>query len=133
MTLQFVVSPIDEQLPTLRLVKRVEGWINHSNYHNPSECMGHARATERSMWVGLGAWGDVRATTCVACEGKEGAPKFVILFYLLLIISCDISRFGLEIDLDAPKVRIPLIGSEQFVLDLGHFTLHTRVSLSFST
>ncbi|KAM3227150.1 hypothetical protein ACQJBY_059203 [Aegilops geniculata] len=36
------------------------------------------------------------------------------------------SRFGLEIDLDAPKVRIPLIGSEQFVLDLGHFTLHTR-------
>uniref|UniRef100_A0ACD5YZI2 Uncharacterized protein n=1 Tax=Avena sativa TaxID=4498 RepID=A0ACD5YZI2_AVESA len=36
------------------------------------------------------------------------------------------SRFGLDIDLDAPKVRIPLTGNEHFVLDLGHFTLHTR-------
>jgi vacuolar protein sorting-associated protein 13A/C len=42
------------------------------------------------------------------------------------------SSFGLDIDLDAPKVRIPLItcqpllGNEHFVLDLGHFTLHTR-------
>uniref|UniRef100_A0A0D9VFX1 C2 domain-containing protein n=1 Tax=Leersia perrieri TaxID=77586 RepID=A0A0D9VFX1_9ORYZ len=42
------------------------------------------------------------------------------------------SRFGLDIDLDAPKVRIPLttdqplLGNEHFVLDLGHFTLHTR-------
>jgi len=44
------------------------------------------------------------------------------------------SRFGLDIDLDAPKVRIPLtanqpsLGNEYFVLDFGHFTLHTRVS-----
>ncbi|XP_062223332.1 uncharacterized protein LOC133922148 [Phragmites australis] len=42
------------------------------------------------------------------------------------------SRFGLNIDLDAPKVRIPLtvnqpaLGNEYFVLDFGHFTLHTR-------
>jgi len=42
------------------------------------------------------------------------------------------SRFGLDIDLDAPKVRIPLtanqplLGNEYFVLDFGHFTLHTR-------
>jgi vacuolar protein sorting-associated protein 13A/C len=42
------------------------------------------------------------------------------------------SRFGLDIDLDAPKVRIPLtanqptVGNEYFVLDFGHFTLHTR-------
>ncbi|XP_062219043.1 uncharacterized protein LOC133918926 [Phragmites australis] len=42
------------------------------------------------------------------------------------------SRFGLDIDLDAPKVRIPLtanqplLGNEHFILDFGHFTLHTR-------
>ncbi|KAL6841988.1 hypothetical protein ACP4OV_028188 [Aristida adscensionis] len=42
------------------------------------------------------------------------------------------SRFGLDIDLDAPKVRIPLttgqpsLDNEYFVLDLGHFTLQTR-------
>ena len=46
-------------------------------------------------------------------------------------VSCDISRFGLDIDLDAPKVRIPLTCNGNFVLDLGHFTLHTRVSSSF--
>ncbi|WVZ75446.1 hypothetical protein U9M48_023496 [Paspalum notatum var. saurae] len=42
------------------------------------------------------------------------------------------SRFGLDIDLDAPKVRIPLtagqplLDNEYFVLDFGHFTLRTR-------
>ncbi len=51
-----------------------------------------------------------------------------------LTVYCSVSSFGLDIDLDAPKVRIPLItcqpllGNEHFVLDLGHFTLHTRVS-----
>ncbi|KAJ1696999.1 hypothetical protein LUZ63_005511 [Rhynchospora breviuscula] len=41
------------------------------------------------------------------------------------------SRFGLDIDLDAPKVWIPLraaessFGDGHFILDFGHFTLHT--------
>ncbi|KAK8499441.1 hypothetical protein V6N12_012495 [Hibiscus sabdariffa] len=46
------------------------------------------------------------------------------------------SRFALDIDLDAPKVRIPLRthGSSKcqnyFLLDFGHFTLHTMESQS---
>ncbi|XWS14258.1 hypothetical protein CRYUN_Cryun36dG0107400 [Craigia yunnanensis] len=46
------------------------------------------------------------------------------------------SRFALDIDLDAPKVRIPLRtrGSSKcdshFLLDFGHFTLHTVESQS---
>ncbi|XP_075085926.1 uncharacterized protein LOC107782497 [Nicotiana tabacum] len=42
------------------------------------------------------------------------------------------SRFALDIDLDAPKVRVPVRprGSSQcdshLLLDLGHFTLHTK-------
>ncbi|XP_010266663.1 PREDICTED: uncharacterized protein LOC104604129 isoform X2 [Nelumbo nucifera] len=42
------------------------------------------------------------------------------------------SRFALDIDIDAPKVRIPIqtcASSEcngQFLLDFGHFTLHTK-------
>lgn len=42
-------------------------------------------------------------------------------------------RFALDIDLDAPKVRIPIRtkGSSKcdshFLLDLGHFTLQTKV------
>ncbi|KAI4335042.1 hypothetical protein L6164_013726 [Bauhinia variegata] len=46
------------------------------------------------------------------------------------------SRFSLDIDLDAPKVRIPLrsCGSSRcgghFLLDFGHFTLHTAESQS---
>lgn len=56
------------------------------------------------------------------------------VFVLTLTVCCSFSRFGLDIDLDAPKVRIPLtanqplLGNEYFVLDFGHFTLHTRVS-----
>ncbi|KAE8735933.1 Calcium-dependent lipid-binding family protein isoform 3 [Hibiscus syriacus] len=46
------------------------------------------------------------------------------------------SRFALDIDLDAPKVRIPLRARESskcdshFLLDFGHFTLHTMESQS---
>ncbi|KAK7264763.1 hypothetical protein RJT34_32373 [Clitoria ternatea] len=46
------------------------------------------------------------------------------------------SRFAFDIDLDAPKVRVPLrkSGSDRcdshFLLDFGHFTLHTAESLS---
>ncbi|KAK7348007.1 hypothetical protein VNO80_22555 [Phaseolus coccineus] len=46
------------------------------------------------------------------------------------------SRFAFDIDLDAPKVRVPLriSGSDRcgshFVLDFGHFTLHTAESQS---
>ncbi|KAK7363427.1 hypothetical protein VNO77_05570 [Canavalia gladiata] len=46
------------------------------------------------------------------------------------------SRFAFDIDLDAPKVRVPLrsIGSDKcdshFLLDFGHFTLHTAESQS---
>lgn len=41
------------------------------------------------------------------------------------------SRFALDVDFDAPKVRIPMKTAKstlqsQFVLDFGHFTLHTR-------
>ncbi|CAA6659805.1 unnamed protein product [Spirodela intermedia] len=41
------------------------------------------------------------------------------------------NRFALDIDFDAPKVRVPLKGTglpstEDFFLDFGHFTLHTR-------
>ncbi|XP_047337153.1 uncharacterized protein LOC124940662 [Impatiens glandulifera] len=42
------------------------------------------------------------------------------------------SRFALDIDLDAPKVRVPIrsVGSSKcashFLLDFGHFTLHTK-------
>ncbi|XP_028555160.1 putative vacuolar protein sorting-associated protein 13A [Dendrobium catenatum] len=42
------------------------------------------------------------------------------------------SRFSLDVDFDAPKVRIPMRScqssawSSQFLLDFGHFTLHTR-------
>ncbi|KAK8929011.1 hypothetical protein KSP39_PZI017866 [Platanthera zijinensis] len=41
-------------------------------------------------------------------------------------------RFSLDVDFDAPKVRIPMRSyqssswSSQFLLDFGHFTLHTR-------
>ncbi|KAK1380403.1 Calcium-dependent lipid-binding family protein [Heracleum sosnowskyi] len=44
------------------------------------------------------------------------------------------SRFTLDIDLDAPKVRIPIRTGDsstydsQFLLDFGHFTLHTKES-----
>ncbi|KAB2599256.1 hypothetical protein D8674_009527 [Pyrus ussuriensis x Pyrus communis] len=44
------------------------------------------------------------------------------------------SRFALDIDLDAPKVRVPIrtCGSSKcdshFLLDFGHFTLHTKDS-----
>ncbi|KAH1088253.1 hypothetical protein AAZX31_07G215500 [Glycine max] len=46
------------------------------------------------------------------------------------------SRFAFDIDLDAPKVRVPLrtSGSDlcdsHFLLDFGHFTLHTAESQS---
>ncbi|XVE82332.1 hypothetical protein DITRI_Ditri15bG0139900 [Diplodiscus trichospermus] len=44
------------------------------------------------------------------------------------------SRFALDIDLDAPKVRIPLktrgLSNSHFLLDFGHFTLHTVESES---
>ncbi|KAK7291737.1 hypothetical protein RIF29_07114 [Crotalaria pallida] len=46
------------------------------------------------------------------------------------------SRFAFDIDLDAPKVRVPLrtSGSDRcdshFLLDFGHFTLHTAESQS---
>ncbi|ESR32528.1 hypothetical protein CICLE_v10004114mg [Citrus x clementina] len=46
------------------------------------------------------------------------------------------SRFALDIDLDAPKVRFPLRTSgtsrcdSHFLLDFGHFTLHTMGSQS---
>ncbi|XP_040944166.1 uncharacterized protein [Gossypium hirsutum] len=46
------------------------------------------------------------------------------------------SRFALDIDLDAPKVRIPLRArssfkcDSHFLLDFGHFTLHTMESQS---
>ncbi|XP_042405096.1 vacuolar protein sorting-associated protein 13C-like [Zingiber officinale] len=42
------------------------------------------------------------------------------------------NRFALDIDIDAPKVRVPLKPSESivngsiFLLDFGHFTLHTK-------
>ncbi|ONK67151.1 uncharacterized protein A4U43_C06F16540 [Asparagus officinalis] len=42
------------------------------------------------------------------------------------------SRFSLDVDFDAPKVRIPMrtgqstMHESQFLLDFGHFTLHTR-------
>ncbi|XP_077211040.1 calcium-dependent lipid-binding family protein isoform X2 [Tasmannia lanceolata] len=42
------------------------------------------------------------------------------------------SRFALDIDFDAPKVRIPMgttastISHGNFLLDFGHFTLHTK-------
>lgn len=42
------------------------------------------------------------------------------------------SRFALDIDLDAPKIRVPIrtCGSSRcdshFLLDFGHFTLHTK-------
>ncbi|KAH0468342.1 hypothetical protein IEQ34_003375 [Dendrobium chrysotoxum] len=42
------------------------------------------------------------------------------------------SQFSLDVDFDAPKVRIPMRScqssswSSQFLLDFGHFTLHTR-------
>lgn len=45
----------------------------------------------------------------------------------------NIVRFALDIDLDAPKVRVPLRsitsgGNEsQFLIDFGHFTLQTEV------
>jgi vacuolar protein sorting-associated protein 13A/C len=46
------------------------------------------------------------------------------------------SRFAFDIDLDAPKVRVPLRTSgsarcdSHFLLDFGHFTLHTAESQS---
>ncbi|GKV06822.1 hypothetical protein SLEP1_g18658 [Rubroshorea leprosula] len=46
------------------------------------------------------------------------------------------SRFALDIDLDAPKVRIPIRTNgyskcdSHFILDFGHFTLHTMESQS---
>lgn len=41
-------------------------------------------------------------------------------------------RFALDIDLDAPKVRVPVRGvsakcESHFLLDFGHFTLRTKV------
>lgn len=42
-------------------------------------------------------------------------------------------RFALDIDLDAPKVRVPIrdgVSSKcesHFLLDFGHFTLRTKV------
>lgn len=48
-----------------------------------------------------------------------------------------LSRFTLDIDLDAPKVRIPIRTSDsstydsQFLLDFGHFTLHTKVCVYY--
>ncbi|PKU68629.1 hypothetical protein MA16_Dca027099 [Dendrobium catenatum] len=63
-------------------------------------------------------------------------PKFQLL---ALMASRDASigfhgciRFSLDVDFDAPKVRIPMRScqssawSSQFLLDFGHFTLHTR-------
>lgn len=50
---------------------------------------------------------------------------FVFLFFV---------RFALDIDFDAPKVRVPLnhsasiVKGSLFLLDFGHFTLRTRVS-----
>uniref|UniRef100_A0A175YPS3 Uncharacterized protein n=1 Tax=Daucus carota subsp. sativus TaxID=79200 RepID=A0A175YPS3_DAUCS len=47
----------------------------------------------------------------------------------------NVMRFTLDIDLDAPKVRIPIRTSDsstydsQFLLDFGHFTLHTKVDI----
>ncbi|XLU62595.1 hypothetical protein S245_021804 [Arachis hypogaea] len=46
------------------------------------------------------------------------------------------SRFAFDVDLDAPKVRIPLRSrgsarcDSHFLLDFGHFTLHTAESQS---
>ncbi|XP_057959044.1 uncharacterized protein LOC131151699 [Malania oleifera] len=46
------------------------------------------------------------------------------------------SRFALDIDFDAPKVRVPIRKSasskceSHFLLDFGHFTLHTKESQS---
>ncbi|KAF9594340.1 hypothetical protein IFM89_030469 [Coptis chinensis] len=45
------------------------------------------------------------------------------------------SRFALDIDFDAPKVRVPLRTSStskcdgHFLLDFGHFTLHTKIKV----
>lgn len=44
-------------------------------------------------------------------------------------------RFALDIDLDAPIVRVPIRTcasskcDSHLVLDLGHFTLHTKVCM----
>ncbi|XP_028786889.1 uncharacterized protein LOC114742843 [Neltuma alba] len=52
-------------------------------------------------------------------------------FYMVLE---EQSRFAFDIDLDAPKVRVPLRTSgstrccSHFLLDFGHFTLHTAAS-----
>lgn len=61
-------------------------------------------------------------------------PLNIILASLIYVpILC--SRFALDIDLDAPKVRVPIrsCGSSKcdshFLLDFGHFMLRTMVSL----
>lgn len=64
-------------------------------------------------------------------HSKENEFSTFDLHYL----SC--FRFALDIDLDAPKVRVPIgtCGSSKcdshFLLDFGHFTLHTKVCLFF--
>lgn len=51
----------------------------------------------------------------------------------LIHLSSWFSRFALDIDLDAPKVTVPMrtVSSSNcdmhFLLDFGHFTLHTMV------
>lgn len=64
----------------------------------------------------------------------------MILFLLLgtwveysLVLVTLFLRFALDIDLDAPKVRVPIRPHGSFqcdshlLLDLGHFTLNTKV------
>lgn len=52
--------------------------------------------------------------------------------YSLVLITFFL-RFSLDIDLDAPKVRVPIRPHGSFqcdshlLLDLGHFTLNTKV------
>lgn len=54
-----------------------------------------------------------------------------------MFIYFPLSRFALDIDLHAPKVRIPIrtgassTYDSQFLLDFGHFTLHTKVYFHF--
>lgn len=49
------------------------------------------------------------------------------------LFTCIIPRFALDIDLDAPKIRIPIRTSasseyeSDFLLDFGNFTLRTQV------
>lgn len=62
--------------------------------------------------------------------GLKRCSCFFSYTFMLYIFN---SRFALDIDLHAPKVRIPIrtgassTYDSQFLLDFGHFTLHTKV------